>query len=119
MNQVLKIWVEKEGLTIDKETTFDIKENLTYTIIPLDKPHETVKILLEKGISVEEYQNGFIGKYRNELSKYLLQFIQKYALLNGLNIVIDPTMIQSNEVELYETLRLHCQENNLVPLLKP
>lgn len=119
MKKLLKVWVNKQGFSIDKNTAFRIDQNTNGTIKSIEGPYQTIEFLLEKEISLKEYQSGFIGKYKNELTPYLLRFLQSYGIKNGLTIVIDPAEIRSNETELYELFRSHCIDNHLEPLLKP
>ncbi len=119
MKKTLKVWIEKQGFSIDKDIAFTIDKSTNGTIKNTDNPYKTIEFLLEKEISVKEYQSGFIGKYKNELASYLLRFLQSYGIKNGLTIVIDPSEVQSNETELYEIFRSYCTDNHLDPLLKP
>ena len=119
MKKTLKVWIEKQGFSIDKEITFTLDESTKGTIKSTADPYETIEFLLEKEISLKEYQSGFIGKYKNELTAYLLRFLQAYGINNGLTIVMDPSEVQSNETELYEIFHSYCTDNHLDTLLKP
>ena len=90
MEQILKVWIEKEGYSIDKNISFDIKPHIKASVEKVNKPYETIKLTLERVISLKEYQGGFIGKYRKDLTDLAIHFLQEYAIENGLEFVVDP-----------------------------
>jgi len=118
-NKTLEVWIKKEGLKIDKDTSFRVDKSTLCTIKNLDRIYETLKIEVKRVVSVGEYQKGFIGKYENELKEWTLRFLQQYALVNNLKIVINKSEIQSNEADLYEEFRASCKKQGIKTLLKP
>lgn len=119
MKKILKVWIKKQGYPIDEDTTFNIKPNIKSTIKNIDGHYKTIEFRLERNISLEEYQGGFIGKYCRELKDSLAHFLQEYVLRHGLEIVIDPKEVYSNEEELYKEFSLYCDEHKLKDLPKP
>lgn len=119
MKKILEVWIEKQGYPIDKDTTFNVDPDIRGTIKNIDGSYKTIEFRLERNISLEEYQNGFIGKYCRELKDSLVHFLQEYVLRHGLEIVIDPKEIYSNEEELYKEFSLYCGEHKLKDLPKP
>lgn len=119
MEKVLRVWIEKQGYSVDEDTTFDATPQVKATIKKVSKPYETIEFSLERAIALEEYQNGFIGKYCGELEDLLTRFLQNYAINHGLEFVIDPREIHNNEEELYRLFSSYCEEHNLKNLEKP
>lgn len=119
MKKTLRVWFEKEGYTVDKDITFDVNTQVIATVKKLNKPYDTVELSLERAITLDEYQNGFIGKYCGELKDLLAHFLQEYAILNSLEFVVDPKEIRTNEEELYELFSSYCEKNKLKSLEKP
>lgn len=119
MKKNLQVWVKKQGYPIDEDTTFNIKPNIKGIIKNIDGPYKTIEFRIERSISLEEYQDGFIGKYCRELKDSLIHFLQEYVLRHGLEIVMDPKEIYSNEEELYKEFSAYCDEHKLKNLPKP
>jgi len=119
MEKVLRVWIEKQGYSVDKGTTFNANPQVKATIKKVGKPYETIEFSLERVIALEEYQNGFIGKYCGELKDLLAHFLQEYAIKHGLEFVIDPKEIHNNEEELYRLFSSYCEKHELKNLEKP
>lgn len=120
MKKKLVVWVDKQGLSIDKEVNFNFSDkSMSCAIKPLSTQFQTVRIEISKSISVKEYREGYIGKYKNELVDNAMRYIQIYALLNNITVVIKPSEFQSNEEEVYRNFELFCKHNQLDTLLKP
>lgn len=119
MEKVLRVWIEKQGYSIDEDTTFDANPQVKATIKKVSKPYETIEFSLERVISLEEYQNGFIGKYCRELKDLLTHLLQEYAIKNSLEFVIDPKEIHNNEEELYKLFSSYCEKYKVKNLEKP
>lgn len=119
MKKVLRVWIEKEGYSVDEDTTFGVNSQIKAVIKKLNKPYETIEFSLERVVALKEYQNGFIGKYCNELRDLLIRFLQEYAIKHGLDFVIEPKEIYSNEEELYKLFHSYCEKHNFKKLEKP
>jgi len=119
MEKTLKVWLEKQGYSVDKDISFDVNPHVKATIKKLDKPYETIELGLERVIALEEYQGGFIGKFCRELKDLLAHFLQEYGIKHGLEFAIDPKEIHSNEEELYKVFRSYCDKHKLRNLEKP
>lgn len=119
MEKVLRVYIEKEGYTVDENTTFGATSQVRAVIKKLNKPYETIEFSLERVIVLNEYQNGFIGKYCNELKDSLIHLLQEYAIKHGLEFVIDPKEIHSNEEELYKLFSSYCEKHKVKNLEKP
>lgn len=119
MEKVLKVWIEKQGYSIDKDTTFNANSQVKATIKKVDKLYETIEFSLERVITLEEYQSGFIGKYCRELKDLLTHLLQEYAIKHGLEFVIDPKEIHTNEEGLYKLFSSYCEKHKVKNLEKP
>jgi hypothetical protein len=119
MKKVLRVWTEREGYSVDENTTFEVASQVKAVIKKLDKPYEAIKFSLERIITLKEYQNGFIDKYRSELKDLLTRFLQMYAIKNELELVIGSDEIHSNEQELSKLFGSYCEKHKFRNLEKP
>lgn len=119
MEKVLRVWIEKQGYSIDKDINFDANLQVKATIKKVNKPYETIGFSLERVITLEEYQSGFIGKYCRELKDLLIHLLQEYAIKHGLEFVIDSKEIHTNEEELYKLFSSYCEKHKVKNLEKP
>lgn len=118
-NKILKIWIKKEGVVLDKSTKFKISENSSGYVKIVDSVSQTIQIGIETEVSLKDYQESYIGKYANENKTWLQRFIQQYAIIHNLTLVINPLDFRTNEEDLYKEFREFCVKNKLKTLLKP
>jgi len=119
LNKTLRVWIEKEGIILDKNSQFKISENSVGYLKVIDSPSHAIQIGIRTIVSIKEYQDGYIGKYVNENKMWLQRFMQQFAVSHNLTLVINPLDFRSNEEDLYEIYRRFCIKNKLESLLKP
>lgn len=118
-NKILKVWIEKEGVILDKSINFKISKNSSGYVKIVDSVSQTTQIGIETEVSLKEYQEGYIGKYANENKTWLQRFIQQYAITHNLTLVINPLDFRTNAEDLYKEFQEFCVKNKLETLLKP
>ena len=118
-NKILRVWIEKEAVILDKNSNFKIDKHSNGYIKKVSSVFQTIQVGVERKVSLKEYQEGYIGKYTNENKVWLQRFLQQYSITNNLTLVINPLNFNTNEEDLYKEFREFCEKNKLEPLLKP
>lgn len=119
LNKVLKVWIERIGVILDKDSDFKIDSRTFGYIKTINSISKTVEVGVNKVVSLEEYQEGYVGKYTKELKTWITRFLQKYSITNNQIFVIDPLNFITNEEDLCKEFDEYCNKNGLKPLLKP
>lgn len=119
VNKILKVWIERGGVLLDKDSNFRINSHTSGYIKIINSTSKSIRVGVDKMVSLEEYQKGYIGKYRNELKTWIRRFLQQYSITNNQIFVIDPLSFRTNEENLYKEFEEFCNKNKLEPLLKP
>ncbi len=119
LDKILKVWIEKEGVILDRNSGFEINKDSRGYIKTVDSITQTIQVGIERKVSLQEYQQGYIGKYTNESKVWLQRFLQQYAITNNLTLIVNPLDFKTNEEDLHIEFRQFCKENKLEPLLKP
>jgi len=120
--RALVIKLTKEGFRIDKDTRFKIDNSTTCFIKNSTiSSFETIEINVERIVTVREYLDGRIGKYKNEIIEWVRGYLQRYAILDGkgMTITAKPDEFHANDTELCDEFKILCEKENLSTLLKP
>lgn len=118
-NKILRVWIEKEAVILDKDSNFKIDKHSNGYIKTVNSVFQTIQVGVERKVSLKEYQESYIEKYTNENKVWLQRFLQQYSITNNLTLVINPLDFNTNEEDLYKEFREFCEKNKLEPLLKP
>ncbi len=119
MKQQLKVWLEKEGFSLNKRLVIGLNEKSQLSVFNTDRAPNVVRFELVKNVTLEDYKRGFIGKFEKELKDTLIRTVQLCAIKSGVKIPVKDQEVMSNEPSLYPEFRAYCEKKGIEPLEKP
>ncbi len=63
LDKILKVWIEKEGVILDRNSSFEINKDSRGYVKTVDSISQTIQVGIERKVSLREYQQRYIGTY--------------------------------------------------------